>query len=176
MLSATRYTQGRAGAVFLTGHISVVGAQMKYEDEQSESTIDAVGRCWATTLRKQQRGPSWNPCMVYARHHFKGFFACAKERQYSQVRKFSAPSFWWNSFSPSSSPPWLKKSLKCNTLRCPETTLFGTFHLHHGWRNFEFWYSQMPPERLILVIFFLLMIEEILNFDTLRCPRNDLFL
>ena len=38
-------TQGRAGAEFLTGHISVVGAQMKYEDEQSESTIDAVGRC-----------------------------------------------------------------------------------------------------------------------------------
>ena len=36
--------QGRAGAEFLTGHISVVGAQMKYEDEQSESTIDAVGR------------------------------------------------------------------------------------------------------------------------------------
>ena len=36
--------QGRAGVEFLTGHISVVRAQMKYEDEQSESTIDAVGR------------------------------------------------------------------------------------------------------------------------------------
>ena len=140
--------QGRAGAEFLTGHISVVGAQMKYEDEQSESTIDAVGRCWATTLRKQQRGPSWNPCMVYARHHFKSFFTCAI------MVKFLFAIF-------------------ISTMVEEETTYFGTFHLHHGWRNFIIWHSQMPSERPIFVIFILTMVEDVLRFHTHRILTNE---
>ena len=55
-------------------------------------------------------------------------------------------------------------------------------------RNYLFWYFSSSPwlkkfwililsdaPRTILGIFFLIMIEEILNLDTLRCPQNDLF-
>ena len=52
----------------------------------------------------------------------------------------------------------------------PKMTYFGNIQYSI---YFLTWYSQMPIERLILLFF--TMVEEILNFDTLRCPGTTYF-
>ena len=124
---------------------------MNYKDEQGKKATDASVRGWMTTLQNQQRSQCgihlWSTPDIILKS-----FACAKLRQYSQVRKFSAPWFGEMFFSVFTFT-MNEEILSSDTLRWPKNFVILIFTMVK--ENFEITYPNSTlTDSLITIRFF----------------------
>ena len=110
------------------------------------------------TLRKLQRGPRWNPYMVYARTHAPSCASIAKQENFPR-HLFGEILF-----------PHLHLNHGWGEFEMPRNDLFWYFSSSLWLKKSSNLILSDARERLFMGIFFLTITEEILNLDTLGCP------